>query len=76
MKMTSTRHRLDLKPINYCIPGLLSKCGAGTTWAEQGKCKFAIKSNLRSKCIYYNESMDGHCGCLDAQKDAITIVEE
>ena len=73
--MTSTRHQLNLKPINYCRPGLLSKCGAGTTWVEQGACRFAIKSKFANKCMYYNESLDGHCDCLDAQKDALTIVK-
>jgi hypothetical protein len=74
--MTSNRRQLNLIPLNYCVPGLFSKCGAGTTWGEQRACMFAIKSNLANKCMYYNESMDGHCDCLDAQKDALTIVEE
>jgi hypothetical protein len=71
MQRTSTRHQLNLRPINYCIPGLFSKCGAGATWEEHRLCRFAIKLSFSSKCIYYNESMDGHCDCLDAQKDAI-----
>ncbi len=76
MQMTSTRHQLNLKSINCCIPGLLSKCGAGVTWAEHRVCRFAIKSSFADKCMYYNESTDGHCDCLDAQKDAMTIVED
>ena len=27
------RHQPNLKPINFCVPGILSKCGAGTTWS-------------------------------------------
>jgi hypothetical protein len=74
--MTSTRRLLNLIPINYCVPSLLSKCGAGTTWAEQKTCLFAIKSNFANKCMYYNHWMDGHCDCLEAQKDAIAVVKD
>ena len=74
--MTATRHQLNLRPINYCISGLLSKCGAGSKWEEHRLCRFAIKSSFSSKCMYYNEAMDMHCDCLDAQKDAITIEED
>ncbi len=74
--MTPLRPKLNLKPNNCCIPGILSKCGAGTSWAEHGFCEFAIKSGFANKCMYYNESMDGHCDCLEAQKDAVMIVED
>ena len=73
--MTSIKQQLNLKPINYCLPGLLSKCGAGTTWAEHRHCSFSIKSGFANKCMYYNQSLEGHCDNVDAQKDAITIVE-
>jgi hypothetical protein len=73
--MTATRHPLNLRPVNYCKTGLLSKCGAGSKWEDQRVCRFAIKSSFSPKCMYYNESMDGHCDCLDAQKDALIIVE-
>jgi hypothetical protein len=74
--MTTTRNKTNLKPINYCVPGLLSKCGAGTTWAEHKLCRFAVKSTFSNKCMHYIQAMDGHCDCLDAQKDAVIIVEE
>ena len=74
MQMTSRRHHFNLKAINYCIPGLLSNCGAGKKWSEHKVCRFAIKSSFANKCMYYNGSMGGHCDCLDAQKDAMTIV--
>jgi hypothetical protein len=74
--MTSTQQQNNYKPINYCVPGLLSKCGAGTTWAEQRLCMFAIKSSFANKCMYYNHTMNGHCDSLDAQKDAIKIVRD
>jgi hypothetical protein len=76
MTMTATRHQLSLKPVNYCIPGLLSRCGAGKTWPEHRLCRFAVKSDFANKCMYYNVSMDGHCDCLAAQQDALTIVED
>ncbi len=76
MQMTSsTRHQPNLKSINFCVPGLLSQCGAGTTWAEQQVCRFAIISSFANKCMYYIESLDGHCDNVDAQKDALTIAE-
>ncbi len=53
--------------INFCIPGTMSRCGAGTTWQEQKKCKFARKSTSGNKCMYYIESMDDHCDCVVAQ---------
>ena len=73
--MTSTRHKLNLQLINCCIPDLLSKCGAGVIWTEQSVCQFAIKSSFVDRCMYYNESIDGHCGCLAAQTDAMTLAE-
>jgi hypothetical protein len=76
MQMTSTRHQLDFKPVNHCIRGLFSKCGAGNTLLEHRLCRFAIKSEFSNKCMYYNESMNGHCDCLDAQKEAVTLVED
>ena len=58
--------------VNYCIPGILSKCSAGTSWAEQRICKYAVKSNYANKCMYFIESIDGHCDCMDAQKDSMS----
>ena len=55
--------------VNYCIPGVLSRCGAGTTWEAQKKCKFAEKSPVSNRCMYYVESIDGHCDCVEAQND-------
>jgi hypothetical protein len=37
---------LNLTPANYCMPGILSKCAAGKTWATQRVCKYAAKSKL------------------------------
>ena len=73
--MTSTRHKQNLQFINCCIPGLLSKCAAGLTWAEHSVCEYAIKSSFVDRCMYFNESIDGHCGCLPAQTDAMTLAE-
>ena len=72
----AVQNQLNLKSVNHCIPGILSKCGAGTTWAEHRLCSFAVKSDFANKCMYYNQSMDGHCDCIDAQKDAVKIFED
>lgn len=66
----SGESRQNLKSINYCIPGILSKCSGGISWAEQKVCKFAIKSDYANKCMHFIESIDGHCDCPDAQKEA------
>jgi hypothetical protein len=67
----STSGNQNVQKINYCITGILSKCSAGASWSEQRFCKFSIKSDYASKCMYYIESIDGHCDCLEAQKEAI-----
>ena len=66
--MTSTRLNLNLKSINCCITGIISKCSAGVTWAEHKVCMYAIKASYADRCMYYNAALEGHCDCLDAQK--------
>ena len=70
----AVQNQLNLKSVNHCIPGIFSKCGAGKTWAEQRLCSFAVKSDFANKCMFYIEAIDGHCDCVDAQKDADVIV--
>ena len=72
----SVQTHFNLKSVNHCIPGILSKCGAGTTWTEQRLCRFAVKSDFANKCMYYNQTMEGHCDCIDAQKDAVNIFDD
>ena len=55
--------------VNYCIPDVLSHCGAGTNWEAQKKCKFAEKSLISNRCMYYIETIDGHCDCVEAQSE-------
>jgi hypothetical protein len=73
---SSLRPQTNLKPVNFCVPGILSKCGAGTTWSGHRHCTFANKSEFSDKCMHYIEAIDGHCDCVNAQKDADTIVED
>ena len=72
----SIKPQPNLKPVNFCVPGILSKCGAGTTWSGHRHCTFANKSEFSDKCMHYIEAIDGHCDCLNAQKDADTFVED
>jgi hypothetical protein len=74
-QMTAIRYHFNLKAINFCITGLPSTCGAGGTWHDQRACRFFLRSSHQEECLYYNKVTDGHCGCLDAQKDAMTIYE-
>jgi len=53
--------------LNFCVSGLMSRCSAGTVWEEQKKCKFANKSTVSNRCMYYIEAIDGHCDCVEAQ---------
>ena len=55
--------------LNYCVSGLMSRCSAGTIWDEQQKCKFSEKSTVSNRCMYYIEAIDGHCDCVEAQRE-------
>ncbi len=55
--------------LNYCVSGLMSRCSAGTVWEEQKRCKFYEKSTVSNRCMYYIEAIDGHCDCVEAQKE-------
>ena len=74
--LNSIRPQTNLKPVNFCVPGILSKCGAGTSWPGHRHCTFANKSEFSNKCMHYIEAIDGHCDCVGAQKDAEIIVED
>lgn len=54
---------------NYCIPGIMSRCSAGTLWENQKKCRFSKKSSVSDRCMHYIVSLDGHCDCVDAQRE-------
>ncbi|UCE51292.1 MAG: hypothetical protein JSV31_18765 [Desulfobacterales bacterium] len=62
------KHR-KLDCLNYCVSGLMSRCSAGTVWDEQKKCKFSEKSTVSNRCMYYIEAIDGHCDCVEAQRE-------
>lgn len=47
----------------------MSRCSAGTVWDEQSKCKFSEKSTVGNRCMYYIEAIDGHCDCVEAQRE-------
>jgi hypothetical protein len=55
--------------VNYCVAGLMSHCGAGTVWDEQKRCKYAEKSSVSNRCMYFIEAINGHCDCVEAQKE-------
>ena len=63
------RRCANLENISYCIPGIMSRCSAGSTWPKQEKCKFAKKSTTRNRCMHYITSLDGHCDCVEAQRE-------
>ena len=54
-RQISAESRQHLKTVNYCIPGLLSKCSAGISWTEHRVCKFAVKSDYANKCMFFIE---------------------
>ena len=59
----------QLVSVNYCIPGIMSRCSAGLIWQEQNKCKFARKSTVGDRCMHYIESIYGHCDSVEAQRE-------
>lgn len=63
------RQCANLESISYCISGMMSRCSAGSIWQNQKKCKFAQKSTIRDRCMHYIESIDGHCDCVEAQRE-------
>jgi hypothetical protein len=63
------RDMLKLERRSYCVGGIMTQCSAGTTWKEQVRCKYAKKSTAGDRCMYYYQSLDGHCDCLAAQKE-------
>ena len=58
-----------LVSVNYCIPGIMSRCSAGLIWQDQKKCKFAKKSTVGDRCMHYIESIYGHCDSVEAQRE-------
>jgi hypothetical protein len=64
-----TCHPENLNCLNYCIPGILSRCGAGPKVHEQKKCRYYRKSSIRDQCMHYIVALNGHCDCVDAQRD-------
>jgi hypothetical protein len=63
---------------NYCVSGIMSRCSAGTVWEEQKKCKFSKKSSIAERCMHYIIALDGHCDCVDAQREIskLAMLEE
>lgn len=65
----SAHRKRKLDCLNYCVSGLMSRCSAGDCWEDQKKCKFYEKSTVSNRCMYYIEAIDGHCDCVDAQRE-------
>jgi len=59
----------QLVSVNYCVPGIMSRCSAGLIWQEQKKCKFARKSTVGERCMHYIKSINGHCDSVEAQRE-------
>ena len=62
-------HSEKLVYLNYCVSGVLSRCGAGPNPQEQKKCRYYQKSTIRDRCMHYIETLDGHCDSVDAQRE-------
>ena len=58
----------ELATVNYCIPGVMSRCSAGLIWREQKRCKYAVKSTVSDRCMHYIRSLNDHCDSVDAQR--------
>lgn len=60
---------------NFCVAGLMSRCSAGTVWNTQKRCKYAEKSTVSNRCMHFIEAIDGHCDCVEAQRELRNTVE-
>ena len=60
----------QLVSVNYCRPGIMSRCSAGIVWEKQKKCRFSKKSSVSERCMHYIASRDGHCDSVDAQRES------
>ena len=58
----------ELASVNYCIPGVMSRCSAGLIWQEQKRCKYAVKASVSDRCMHFIASINGHCDSVDAQR--------
>ena len=58
-----------LNCLNYCVTGLLSQCSAGPYLKKKKKCKYYKKATIRDQCMHYIEPFNGHCDCVDAQRE-------
>ena len=70
------RPDLRLVRLNYCVPGVMSRCSAGAIWDDQKRCKYARRSSVRDRCMYYIEAIGGHCDCVEAQQELRKSVEK
>jgi hypothetical protein len=70
------RPDLRLVRTNYCVPGVMSRCSAGALWEDQKRCKYARKSSVRDRCMYYVEAIGGHCDCVEAQRELRKSVDK
>ena len=61
---SSIRSQPNLKPINFCVPGILSKCGAGTTWSGHRHCTFANKSEFSDRYFQYVNFLSNYARTL------------
>jgi hypothetical protein len=59
----------QLVSVNYCIPGIMSRCSAGLIWQQQKKCKFSRKSTVGDRCMHFIEPIYGHCDSVEAQRE-------
>jgi len=68
--------RIQTTGANYCVPGLMSRCGAGASPEKQRKCRYFKKSTVSNRCMHYIEAIEGHCDCLEAQNAIKTAEHE
>jgi hypothetical protein len=56
--------------VNLCAPDLLSLCGARESRRDQKRCRYYRKASRAEHCMYFVESINGHCDSVDAQRDS------
>jgi hypothetical protein len=54
--------------ICLCLQGPMSRCSQVGVWDKQSICFFSEESMTGPRCMYWIESIDCHCDCMEAQK--------
>ena len=71
MRVLKNRGRKTLNQadiISLCLQGTMSRCSQIGVWDKQSICFFSEESMTSSRCMYWIETINGPCDCMEAQR--------